>query len=149
MSRLKGYNYNDLFDLLCAPRNRKKYDMVIGNNTRARFAGNPEFREDKDNVITVKLRNSDIVRLYPSGNVEFSLRGWATVTTRQRINCFLPKEWYICTNRNVPYVGGWVYSDSYPEDGSYGDRRGLKEMSEYDWYSTDELPALWEEEKAA
>lgn len=40
--------------------------------------------------LTIRYHNTNIVKLYHNGDVEFTMGGFGTVTTRQRINWFLP-----------------------------------------------------------
>lgn len=45
---------------------------------------------DNDDTIYIRLHNSPIVKLTRDGGVDISLAGYHTVTTRERINQFLP-----------------------------------------------------------
>jgi hypothetical protein len=56
-----------------------------GNNTYSY-----DRTEDGQRVIVIELHESPIVKLYEDGSMAFSLAGWPTVTTRQRINKYLP-----------------------------------------------------------
>ena len=77
MAHLKATNYNDLLDVL-----NGRSSVKIGNNTWAEMLSG--------GVIGIRLHNTIIVELSPDGPVKFTTGGWNTVTTRERINQFLP-----------------------------------------------------------
>ena len=78
MANLLGTTYNQLFQLFGS-----RTERTIGNNTKAII--------DRDDLsITVTLHDSPIVMLDPNGEISVSLAGWPTVTTRDRVNQFLP-----------------------------------------------------------
>lgn len=78
MARLTATDYQTLAGLTGTDA------RTIGNNTTAR-------RDPLTSDITVSLHGSDIVRLSPDGAVAFNLAGYNTVTTRERVNQFLPE----------------------------------------------------------
>jgi len=75
MAHLEATTYKQLDDLL-----GHRWQRKIGNNTVASRHGD---RFD------VTLHDTRIVTLHKNGSVEFTLGGWATTTTRERINHFL------------------------------------------------------------
>lgn len=78
MANLLGTTYHELIRLF-ANRNER----VIGNNTKA-------FIDREDGTIVVTLHDHPIVELTADGTISVSLAGWPTVTTRERVNQFLP-----------------------------------------------------------
>lgn len=78
MANLLGTTYHELVHLF-ANRNER----VIGNNTKA-------FIDREDDTIIVTLHDQPIVELTAEGTISVSLAGWPTVTTRERVNQFLP-----------------------------------------------------------
>ncbi len=79
---------------------------VIGLNTR--------IMRNEDGSIGVTLHSTEVVRFYPDNKtVEVTTGGWNTVTTRERLNRYLPGGLYVSTMRGVCYVSS----------GRWGDRR--------------------------
>lgn len=78
MAHLTATNYTGLLNALGNRDSRN-----IGHNTTAS-------RQWDSDVIIVSLHGSPIVALWPDGTVDISLAGYGTVTTRERINQFLP-----------------------------------------------------------
>jgi hypothetical protein len=103
MAKLTATDYYSLKLLL----DSRKVDRIkIGNNTDARRYGD---------VVCVYLHDTEIVRLHPNGDVEFSFRGWDTVTTKNRINQFIG-------NRSVCHRNHQLLLDGMPID-------------RHDWYN--------------
>jgi hypothetical protein len=81
MAKLLGVTYKDLVRI-CGG-----HAKVIGNNTVAIPSTDDE---DTRGVIRIELHGSNIVELYEDGSIAFTLAGYPTVTTRNRVNSFLP-----------------------------------------------------------
>jgi hypothetical protein len=92
----------------------------VGNNTYSHLTLDAEFQP-----IDITLHGHNIVRLFPNGAVMFNECGWATVTTRNRINQFLPGRYHL-NQRNYDQIlhhpdgtvvqvpsSGWVLVDWY------------------------------------
>jgi len=62
-------------------------------------------------AIAVRLHATDVITFHEDGRIEVSTGGWDTVTTRDRINSYLPKPWH-----------------------AYGER-GATILSNYRWYA--------------
>lgn len=78
MANITATKYNDLKELL-----GNRNEQTIGNNTKA--------TQDTDSdVIVITLHGNPIVALWPDDTVDITLAGYPTVTTRERINQFLP-----------------------------------------------------------
>lgn len=71
-------------------------DSKIGHNTYLR---------EEDGHYVVSLHGNDIVKLYRD-RVEFTLAGWPTTTTRDRVNQFLPSGNRVFQRNQVQYFNG-------------------------------------------
>jgi hypothetical protein len=78
MANLLATDYHSLVSLFA-----NRAERVIGNNTKA-------FIDREDGTIVVTLHDHPIVELTADGTISVSLAGWPTVTTRERVNQFLP-----------------------------------------------------------
>jgi len=117
MAKLKTTDYARLRSL-CEGR---RGAVTIGNNTVARLA--------EDGIVTVSLHGHDIVRLSADGDTAWTLAGWPTVTTRERVNQFLPD------GQRVYQVAGqqrqaWA---AFP-----GDRSSWRPVDADRWYTVSE-----------
>lgn len=61
---------------------RCKESRKVGRNTYLKRRPN--------NAIALRFHNTDILTFYKNGRIEVATGGWNTITTRQRINQFLP-----------------------------------------------------------
>lgn len=100
-ARLKATTYNALLPMM--PMEPKQWDRVtIGNNTTAE-------RTNRCGGITVRLHGHEIVRMDNDRSLSFSMAGYATVTTKGRINTFLTDNFgpgvYVCQRNYVQYLG--------------------------------------------
>lgn len=85
----------------------KRQERVIGHNTRIERAGND------DATIRIKYHGNTIVT-YTTESVSYSSCGWRTITTKQRINEFLPDGWHVWQDRGEWYLGhGWNDKSRY------------------------------------
>jgi len=75
-----------------------------------------------DGARVIRLHRTDILVFKPSGDVALNSGGRQTVTTKERMNKFLPKGWGIYQEKNVWYLSkgeywsdpdrkSWVYQD--------------------------------------
>ena len=95
MARLKATTWGGLNTILGTRPNDR---IVIGNNTTAEYVES-EMPNQRD--ILIRLHGHAIVRLEPddgqrdgSGPVNFTMAGYGTVTTRDRINQFIWNDFY-------------------------------------------------------
>lgn len=85
MAKLKATTYKELRELHGDFGTPKFRDTVtIGNNTKSEHHGYYQF-----GACYITLHGHRIVMVTPR-TVAFTLTGWPTVTTRERINQFLP-----------------------------------------------------------
>ena len=82
---------------------RTKRDMVAALGVapvKARLAGrNTLDYTDADGVRRIRLHETDILTLRPDGGFVVDTGGWNTHTTRDRLNVFLPADYYVFTER--------------------------------------------------
>lgn len=82
MAKLKGTTYAELDNIL-----GDYYSVKIGNNTKAVRSGKY--------TIDIKLHGHHIVTLFSEGTLRFTLAGWPTVTTRDRVNQFISPKAHV------------------------------------------------------
>ena len=73
-----------------------------------------------DEFIGIMLQSTYVVRYYPDGKATLHTGGWSTVTTKQRINCFIPHP-YCLYQRNW----NWYLWDR-DTDKTIGFREGME-----------------------
>ena len=120
MAQLKGTTFSRLASLL-----GERSVMTIGNNTTAERDGG---------AILIRLHGHAIVRLHEDsdelGNVDFTLAGYGTVTTRERVNQFTRAHGVnVCQHKGTQQVQ-LRYADHATQD-IYAD----------DWYNVATLYA--------
>ena len=59
-------------------------------NTRRRKLANNTYLENRENHYAVRLHRTDILGAYPDGSISLNAGGWRTVTTKERLNRYLP-----------------------------------------------------------
>ncbi len=88
--------YQRAMSLLSEARS-KSAGKPIGNNTRL---------FDRGTHVAIRLHATDVVELYPNGDVVLNSGGWRTVTTKARMNEYAP---CVITQKNgdwfVRYAG--------------------------------------------
>ena len=106
MARLKATTWGGLNTILGTRPNDR---IVIGNNTTAEYVES-EMPNQRD--ILIRLHGHAIVRLEPddgqrdgSGPVNFTMAGYGTATTRDRINQFI---WNDFSGRNQVFQRDFV-----------------------------------------
>jgi len=58
-------------------------------------------------AIVVQLHSTDVITFFEDGRIEVSTGGWDTVTTRDRINSYLPKPWHVYGERNSTILSNY------------------------------------------
>ena len=64
-----------------------------------------------DGTRRIRLHDTDILTFHPKGGFTISIDGWNTVTTRDRLNKFLPDAWRVYTLRGVAHLNGTPFLD--------------------------------------
>lgn len=80
-------------------KGRCKQQRKLGRST---WAIRREYPSVLDNYIAIRYHNTDIINFYPNGNVSMDIGRWFTVTTKQRLNHYLPHGY-----RVYSYKGEW------------------------------------------
>ena len=124
MAKLKRTDYRGLVQLC-----ERRGTATIGNNTVASL--------NSERTITVALHGHSIVRLFANGDTAWTLAGWPTVTTRDRVNQFLPDGQRVWQHKGEQRQS-WP---NFP-----GDRQGWRPVEDlHAWYRVSELTYAPEE----
>lgn len=127
MKKTTKEKLNQLHGLLSYCRFTGPRSKVIGRNTTARER-NPKGgswdvkRDNPRNAIAVRLHNTDILTYFADGRIGVYFGGWNTITTRDRMNAWLPRHLRVYTERGNPYlyIGTRGASKRYMLDESCG-----------------------------
>lgn len=115
-------------------------DRLQGRNHASRKLENNTYLQRRDNGdIAVMLHSTDVVTYKPTGETILNSGGWRTHTTKDRINRYLPGEWYLSQEKGVWYLScngkRFVYDDGITigkrngitgSAGKSGEKRALK-----------------------
>ena len=118
MAKLKATTHRDLVrNVFRGYDHENEVQFKIGHNTTAEFVPHDGSLFKRD--ILIRLHGHAIVRLEPddgmldgSGPVNFTLAGYGTTTTRERVNQFINCDF--CGNRKVYQKRGIQYLDDMP-----------------------------------
>jgi hypothetical protein len=81
---------------------------LTGRCKERRKLQNNTYLERRDgDAIAVILHATDVVTLFPDGTVELNSGGWNTLTTRDRINNYLPGNWHVSSERDTMILWRW------------------------------------------
>lgn len=80
--------------------------QLTGRNQERRKLGNNTYLERRNENIVVRLHDTAVVIFQPNGDIKLETGGWKTVTTKERINSYLPRPWQVWSERGV-----WLLSD--------------------------------------
>lgn len=69
--------------------------LLVGRNKDKKKLANNTYAERRDVGIAIRLHQTDILTFYPCGSVVVKTGGWETVTTKGRINRYLPPPWIV------------------------------------------------------
>jgi hypothetical protein len=121
--------YAECQEMIATARSRAD-GKPIGNNTRL---------EDRGNCFAVRLHGTDVVSFHPDGSIVLDSGGWQTVTTKDRMNKYLPAGWRVNQERGTWYLchghwnredfREWLFEDGIkigPRGGCSGKRREKK-----------------------
>ena len=100
-------------------------DRFLGNKS-ARTIGNNTTAERTLGAIIVRLHGHHIVTVWPGGRVDFTLAGWNTVTTRDRVNSFILGKVSTCKGQPMlaTFSGGERAVQNITSDGWFDGRTG-------------------------
>ena len=81
---------------------------LTGRNQLSRKVGNNTYAIRNDNgSIGIRLHNTQVIVFQTNGDVVLNSGGWHTVTTKARMNEFLPKPWRVAQRNYAWYLGNW------------------------------------------
>ena len=100
--------------------------QLQGRNLESRKYANNTYWQRRGENIALKLHNTDIVTLYPTGDMTLNTGGWYTVTTKERINRVLPRVFYLHQEK-----GRWFVVNRL-DDTTYVFIDGMRITSEWD-----------------
>ena len=83
-------------------KQRKMLTRKVGNNTYLE-------QDIIGGVIHLKLHATRIISWFPDGRITIQGENWQTNTTRDRLNSFLPDQFYIQTRKIVKWTGSGRY----------------------------------------
>jgi hypothetical protein len=86
--------YSELAEYLTKGKN--KDNRPIANNTRV--------IRRAENMIAIRLHNTDIITFYENGAIGLNSNGWTTITTKDRMNRFTPRNIGIGSEKSIWYV---------------------------------------------
>lgn len=79
--------------------------MTIGNNTEARIVYRDNIMVPNRVEMTISLYKTDVVKMFPNESMAFSLGGFPTTTTKERVNQFLINYNYkVITEKGTLYL---------------------------------------------
>lgn len=73
----------------------------------SRKIGNNTYLVKKYKFIGVRLHNTYVVMFYEDGRIELDSGNWNTVTTKDRMNKYLPRPWRVVQENFVWYLWNW------------------------------------------
>lgn len=82
-------------------------EKLQGRNRNGRKIANNTYAERRGDAIAIRLHSTDILTFNPDGSVVANSGGWRTVTTKARLNEYLPFGYGIYQNR-----GNWYWSQA-------------------------------------
>lgn len=78
---------------------------MTGRNKDSRKVGNNTYKVRRDDAIAIRLHQTDVVTVFPDDSIKLDSGGWRTVTTKERMNAWLPTPWHLWTEKGVWYLG--------------------------------------------
>jgi hypothetical protein len=95
--------------------------MLTGRcKTRRRLDNNTYLWRDSEDssVVAIRLHATDILEFKQNGSIKVNTGGWNTVTTRDRLNRYLPRPWHVYSERGAMILSNYSYwAESKPKGG--------------------------------
>lgn len=97
---------------------------IVARNTFKRIEPNGD--------VVIRLHSTDIVTTKPDGKIVLNSGGWKSVTTKARINCYLPEGYRLYQEKGSWYVNGVPFVDgmTLPDDVINLDKNAIKTVVE-------------------
>lgn len=70
-------------------------EKLTGRNKNGRKLANNTYAERRGDNIAIRLHSTDVLTFFPDGKIVVNSGGWKTVTTKGRINAYLPRPFGI------------------------------------------------------
>lgn len=96
-------------------------EKLAGRDSR-KVANNTSLRRNLDATVqtesvALRLHSTDILTFNRDGSVTATSGGWKTVTTKDRLNSYLPHGWRVYQDKGVWYWSRRILDTSDPEGG--------------------------------
>lgn len=92
----------------------------LGNREQKKIANNTYLVRRNDGAVAIRLHATDILTFRPDGTVVLRTNGWRSVTTKARLNDYLPC-YAICQIKGVWFYGPFT---AEVEEGDVIDKAG-------------------------
>lgn len=91
--------------------------QLSGRNAQRRKLGNNTYAERRGDSIAIRLHATDILTFHPDGRIVAQTGGWKTLTTKDRLNSYLPVyisqrqgRWFVGSNgKTVEFADGITF----------------------------------------
>ena len=81
-------------------------EKIVGRCARGRKLESNTYLEHRSfDEIAVRLHSTDVITFHPDGRVVLNTGGWTTVTTKDRMNRYMPSGWRVWSERGRWLVG--------------------------------------------
>lgn len=117
--------YNECAKIALKVRQKSKHYKKVERNTYI------EWNDVFDGVFYLRLHATRVLEFHADGRVVLNSGGWRTVTTKDRMNRFLPLAWHVGSNKGV-----WFLYKKIAE--SYYVHKGTRERKSNINYSADD-----------
>jgi len=115
-------SYADALDKYTERRNAGNLErgVKLGNNTYLEWEPD-ETRGVEPEWFAVRLHSTNVVTFHADGRVVLDSGGWLTVTTKARLNDYIPSGWRVYADRGVWCLahyaseGGWDNAKAYAD----------------------------------
>jgi hypothetical protein len=97
-------NYQECAELIESKRKWAETDLGRGGDPTWRWLKNETRLIKQDDEYIVELFGNDIMVYRPDGSIVLDSCGWRTVTTKQRFNEYLGREWGVYQSKSIWYV---------------------------------------------
>ena len=88
-------------------RDYQKLDALLGKRDSRKVGHNTYLKRRVDDGIAIRLHETDIVSFKSDGSRMLNSNGWTTLTTRERMNRYLPDGMRIYQDQSIWYL--WDY----------------------------------------
>lgn len=79
-------------------------NLIPGNRTSKKLRNNTYVQVRDAETVAIRLHQTDILTFKANGDITLNSGGWRTVTTKARMNEYLPDNWYVSQSKGVWYL---------------------------------------------